>query len=685
MTTRCWGCVLAAGLMLVIGVFRDLPTLTVPGLALLLWLGWEGLLFRMRVRLLLRRLRLERTVCEEGRPISTLFAGRDYEVRLTLRLEGRGRFPFVGIADPVPFAMQHREGSTQADGELSSKTPLTLSYRVHCPLAGVARFEGVRLELSDLQGFFVHVGFLRDPGFWPILPGVIVHRGGGPTLKRHNDLPPPGIHRLRQPGSSSELLDLRDYQPGDPPRLIAWKASARRDRLMTREFENEVPIRCTLFVDASSSVRVHAPASATQPTSSTTDSVGSKASALASLRPLDRIIDLAAGIISHSASVRDLIGLCVFDEQSSQEIRPERSPAHRNRLLMQLAHTAAGGPVAARVDPDELLMVAYALAMEVYPDLLHHDCNRMPAWLTWVVGFPAFTPHRRGLLNRLHRRKSRLLLVLTTLLPLGLLLTNVTIALLGMAPEWAMSLLGGLFFFGTPLAVLVGWVLFLFSVLISSRLRRRAAWRKRLAALLALRASQGVGSAGLLAAMLEDDDLFSLHLQRFLAEHQVPCAWPLYDSRGAYLFATPDKVTVLAKVLTAAVARGRDNELFVLLVDLLELDEHLDPLLRAVRVALARHHQVLLLCPWPEDVPAPGQPTASQVVWGTSLTVRDVPALVRSLTEERLRSAYERIRRVFVGLGVPVVCAVGHEPVSVVLERMERLRSSRISALPGQR
>ena len=38
--------------------------------------------------------------------------------------------------------------------------------------------------------------------------------------------------------------------------MIAWKASARRDRLMTKELESEVPVRCTLFVDASSSVRV---------------------------------------------------------------------------------------------------------------------------------------------------------------------------------------------------------------------------------------------------------------------------------------------------------------------------------------------------------------------------------------------------------------------------------------------
>ena len=76
------------------------------------------------------------------------------------------------------------------------------------------------------------------------------------VTKQRNQQLPPGVHRLRSGGSGSELLDLRDYRTGDPPKTIAWKVSARRDRLITKVFENEVPIRCTLFVDVSSSVRV---------------------------------------------------------------------------------------------------------------------------------------------------------------------------------------------------------------------------------------------------------------------------------------------------------------------------------------------------------------------------------------------------------------------------------------------
>src|SRR5205807_3871464 len=101
--------------------------------------------------------------------------------------------------------------------------------------------------------------FVRAPLVFRILPGTLVGKVGGATKKRTNELPPPGIHRLRQPGSGSELLDLRDYIPGDPPRTIAWKVSARRDKLITKEFESEVPVRCTLFLDTSNSVRLGPP------------------------------------------------------------------------------------------------------------------------------------------------------------------------------------------------------------------------------------------------------------------------------------------------------------------------------------------------------------------------------------------------------------------------------------------
>ena len=54
-----------------------------------------------------------------------------------------------------------------------------------------------------------------------------------PPLPRH------GAQAQRETDRSGgdELAALRTYQTGDPPRNIAWKASARRDELLVKEFE----------------------------------------------------------------------------------------------------------------------------------------------------------------------------------------------------------------------------------------------------------------------------------------------------------------------------------------------------------------------------------------------------------------------------------------------------------------
>ena len=602
---------------------------------------------------------------------------------MSLTLQGDSRVPFIAIAVPVPFGMEHFGGSTIADGELRQDAPLELEYRVLCPLPGAARFEGLRVETTDLQGFFSHITFLRDPVVMRIMPSSLVHKSGGPIVKHHNQLPPPGIHRLHRPGSGGELLDLRDYLPGDPPKTIAWKVTARRDRLITKEFESEVPVRCTLFLDTSSSVRVPSPPYETERRGQKRHGTPAYA------KPLDRLVDLAAGVIRAAVSVRDLTGLCLFDEHSSRIVRPERTAAHPNRLFQLLGDAATLAPVAERADPELLAGIAYAFAQEVYPDLLRAEVNRFPWWLALLVPAPRYTRHRRGLRDWLYRRKWTLFIWCTTILPFSFFALSVLSLVFDWVPVWARGVLGGMMFLATPILVNVAWLLVLFSLVFSGKQKRRARWRKQLAALFAVRYGPIEGG---IEAIMQDDDLYALNLQRFLAEHQVPCPVPLYDEKGRYLFARPQKVTVLARALVQAAAHGRDNELFVLLADLLELDGNLDPLLQAVRVALGRHHQVMVVCPWPQGVPLPEEGGNDET---RSLTlparqeerprVRLLPlrrrayeekwrGLITGLTVKHLHAAYSRIRRTFARLGVQMICAANEESVSLVLNRLERIR-----------
>jgi hypothetical protein len=205
--------------------------------------------------------------------------------------------------------------------------------------------------------------------------------------------------------------------------------------------------------------------------------------------------------------------------------------------------------------------------------------------------------------------------------------------------------------------------------------RRYFHWRKRLAAVLSVR--YGLTPGGL-AQLLEDDESMNSYLQRFLADHQVPYPLPMYDRKGRYLFAAPEKIDVLASALIRAVGKGHDNELFVLLADLLELEDHLGPLLRAVKVARARHHRVLVVCPWPPGLPPPGQDANGTDLKRRRLAARDgherLERAVERTTSSRFQRAYHHLRRTFARLGVQVLCAQQGEPARLILERIDQLR-----------
>jgi uncharacterized protein (DUF58 family) len=651
LTTRGWWFLVTAVLVLALGVVTGLPALVPVGLALVLWFISVGTLFHYRARVVARRIEVARAVHDERGPVDTLWAGRPFEVRVEVRLRGLPGLlglPHADVSDRVPFAAEWLSGEPEASGPLGGDEALSLVYRVRPPAPARARFEGLRLRLADPQGFFYHETFLPAAAEYRVLPVLVDARGHPATTKRHNLLPPPGVHRLRRPGSGSELLDLRDYLPGDPPRTIAWKVSARRDRLITKEFESEVPIRCTLFVDTSNSVRVGPP--------------GQNA--------LARLVEIAAAVAQANTGARDLTGLCLFDERSVRPVRPARTARHLVGVLNLLADAGGLTATTGQVRAQALLPLAHAFAEEVYPDLMRPDLNHVPFWLPWLAPRPAWALRHPTLADRLYGRLPWWVLLLSALAA-GLAVGAVVMAsdmldARAYVPFWALLAL-----------LLVGWIGLLVLLkrvpIFLPRLRRLEVWRKRMAALLSVR--HGLAPGGL-AALTEDDGLLAEHLQRFLAEHHVPFALPLYDRRGRYLFASPEKIDVLARALLQAVGKGHDNELFVLLADLVELSDRLDPLLRAVSVALARHHQVMLVCPWPPGLPVPtaDSPPPSPDVPGPPGRPAWLKKALSRATAARFHRAFQEVRQTFARLGVPVICAASDESVPLILDRLERLR-----------
>jgi uncharacterized protein (DUF58 family) len=626
LTSRGWLLLLTALAVAAVGMSDAQATLALAGLTLVAWFLASWLWFVVRARLVIPGLVLVRELRDERGPVDSLWAGWTFNVSVTLRNDSLFELPFVSVNDRVAPTLSW-SGETAATGILSRRQSLSVTYEVTCHAPGRARFDGVGVQVADLQGFFHHRFFVRALHEYRVLPAFADARGHMPATKRHNLLPLLGIHAHRRPGTGSELLDLRDYLPGDPPKTIAWKVSARRGRLMTKVFESEVPIRCTLFVDTSNSVRV--------------GGVGRNA--------LARLVEIVAAVAQASAAARDLTGLCLFDENGLQYVRPGRGKRHLVRLVQLLTDASARSPSTAEAPVSRLIPLAYSLAQEVYPEYLRPGVNAMPFWL------PLWAPQPASTLRR--PRTPRPSFWARPFVWLREALTHVYRTLNQRL--------------AAPLA---------------PRYRKRYRWRKQLSALLSVR--YGLAPGGL-AALLEDDELFSHYVQRFLAEHQVPYPLPWYDDRGRYLFAAPDKVQTLADGFLRSVALGRDNELFVILADLLELGDELGHVLAAVKVALARHHQVMIVCPWPAEIPLPArsrqvaaqgarrqagrdnEPPSSALGLSGAAGMED---FLHRATTARFHRAYQQLRRSFARLGVPVLCARDEDPIPLILDRLERLR-----------
>jgi hypothetical protein len=168
---------------------------------------------------------------------------------------------------------------------------------------------------------------------------------------------------------------------------------------------------------------------------------------------------------------------------------------------------------------------------------------------------------------------------------------------------------------------------------------------------------------------------------------------PLYDELGRYRFRCGGKTKVLADAISRAVGRARDNELYVILADLAELGPDLAPAIRAAKLARARHHSVMVIVPWPADMPPPEDRAKEKpkVVIEKpkkkrkrrvreEQRVSSRPArslLVQDTLTRQYHDAFRKFRRLFGQVGATVVRVNEGDTVQQVLDRLDRLRGMR--------
>ena len=161
--------------------------------------------------------------------------GEAGEVRLILRNEGRGPaklelfdgIPPGAVAPALPWA-----GEVPASREVRVFHPVTLSER------GEAVFGPVHVRRFSPMGFWTRKTLhLADetakvyPNYEPVIRFALL-------AMQHRESPL-GIVRRPRAGSSRDFHQLRDYRDGDPLAQIDWKASSRRQMLISRDYQEQ--------------------------------------------------------------------------------------------------------------------------------------------------------------------------------------------------------------------------------------------------------------------------------------------------------------------------------------------------------------------------------------------------------------------------------------------------------------
>jgi uncharacterized protein (DUF58 family) len=161
-------------------------------------------------------------------------------------------------------------------------------------------FHGAALTLGETLGLFEIEAYFPNPIAIKVFPRSLPSRGAtvravGGAL--HEQV---GLHHVRRRGVAGELRELRQHSHGDPFKLIAWKATAKRGQLMVRDLETEIVSSVMVLVDGGAAMRTG--------TAGTT--------------PLDWACDATSGLAKATLAAGDRFGFVGFDTRVITESRP---------------------------------------------------------------------------------------------------------------------------------------------------------------------------------------------------------------------------------------------------------------------------------------------------------------------------------------------------------------------------
>ncbi|AEC52331.1 hypothetical protein PNA2_1416 [Pyrococcus sp. NA2] len=167
------------------------------------------------------------------------------EVEITIKIKSKSNIRALYVEDLTPDSLEIL-GRNYWVISLKDGEERTLSYKVRVK-RGRHEFLGIKVSYRDPFDLFEEDRIIEaydEIIGVPMVEDIVTPYSTKGTKITTGPLPSPRL------GEGLEFHAIREYRPGDPIKIINWKATAKVGELMANEFESERKVDVVLVVDA---------------------------------------------------------------------------------------------------------------------------------------------------------------------------------------------------------------------------------------------------------------------------------------------------------------------------------------------------------------------------------------------------------------------------------------------------
>jgi uncharacterized protein (DUF58 family) len=241
--------------------------------------------------------------------LGKLSIGRDNLVTLTVQSiasRGKSRQFSYQIRDGVPADLT--VNNEPLSGQLAAGDTQTITYPVHPYRRGEYQWQGIAVRQLGAWGLAWQQWRVDSAQTAVVYPDLVGLRALSIRLTLQST---GSLRQARKRGMGTEFSELRDYNSGDDPRAIDWKATARRNRPLIRVLEPEQEQTVIILLDRGRLMTAN----------------------IQGYQRFDLGLNATLSLALTAIQRGDRVGVGVFDRYLTTWIPPQQGQNHFSRIL----------------------------------------------------------------------------------------------------------------------------------------------------------------------------------------------------------------------------------------------------------------------------------------------------------------------------------------------------------------